>query len=465
MKKQLSVFVALFALMGMIFAAPSQIFAQEPEVTTTSSPIDVKADDIQRGNTQTINIKTESPADIIGKVTYPSGHAVIFQGTTDESGALDYSWKVGPNTKPGTASVDVLASTDQGRATGSTTFEIVPKGALIPPPGEPAPPIQENTTTAPEEPIVIAPENETSTVTPDNATQGGIQIPINDTSIVIPSNETTFPEPVQNDTEVIIGPSNETEIVTGDNASQVPEIPDEALPINDTEIIIPGNETTVGENTTVSEPSIPDITPIDNATNAGNLTDVIVVPPTAETPSNITESELPPLNVTEEFPANETMAPPAIDGNLTAPTQLPIPPSEPEPAIPPSNITVTEPGNVTAVPPSENVTIESPTNGNVSIETPGTNITVTEPSVPPAVNVSTPDEAIDLVENQTEVLDQAVESGNVDEIIKAMQQAIRDQQAIIAIVQTATDEERDRAEEAVNNMNEVISEAFSEVSE
>ena len=46
-----------------------------------------------------------------------------------------------------------------------------------------------------------------------------------------------------------------------------------------------------------------------------------------------------------------------------------------------------------------------------------------------------------------------------------MQQAIKAQAAIVAVVQTATDEERDAAEDAVNNLNERISEAFNEVSE
>lgn len=247
-------------------------------------------------------------------------------------------------------------------------------------------PVEGNdTTTAPEAPIVIVPENETSVVTPDNATEGGIEIPINDTSVVIPSNETTVPEPTTNDTEVIVAPSNETEIVTGDNASEVPQIPDDIVDqIEDPVVIVPGNETTVGENTTTTTP-------------------------------------------------------------------IPIEP-EPEPTLP-VDVNVT-------VPADGNVTVEAPGPGNITVGVETPNGTVPLPLPEP----ETPDEAVEVVENATETLDQAVEGGNVDEIIAAMQQAIQAQQAIVSVVQEATDEERAAASDAVNNLNELISEAMSEVS-
>ena len=56
------------------------------------------------------------------------------------------------------------------------------------------------------------------------------RIPINDTSVVIPSNETTVPDPTTNDTEVIVAPENETETVTPDNATDAEiEIPEEVI--------------------------------------------------------------------------------------------------------------------------------------------------------------------------------------------------------------------------------------------
>ncbi len=502
MIKTLATAVALILTLSIATTA----FAQNAITTATISatPVQVSAQDIQRGNTQTIHIETGSPGDVIGKVTYPSGHQVIFQGTTDEFGVLDYSFTVGGNTKPGTATVDILASTDAGRAQGTTTFGVYPKGALIPTPPPIEVPIEENVT-EPEElpPIIIAPENETSTVTPDNSTD--IIPPVNDTSIIIPSNETTVPDPVENETEVIIAPENETEIATGDNASEVPQIPDDIVDqIEDPVVIVPGNETTVGENVTVSEPLPDDVVPIDNATNAGNVTDIIVIPPGEEIPANVTEPG-------EELPENITEAiPPTIEGNVTQPaenvtviepsenvTEVPevpaetpgnesdIEPVEPLPPImnetvPPievpatnvtvgDNVTIEEPITPNGTTPVENITVEAPADGNVTVETGESNVTVTEPgptpTEPPVVNVTSPDEAIDLVENQTEALDQAIESGNVDEIITAMQEAIQAQQAIVNVVQTASEEERDAAEEAVNSMNELISEAFNEVSE
>jgi hypothetical protein len=504
MIKTLATAIALILTLSIATTAFAQ--GQNAITTTSSTPVQVSAQDIQRGNTQTIHIETGSPGDVIGKVTYPSGHQVIFQGTTDEFGVLDYSFKVGGNTKPGTATIDILASTDEGRASGSTTFGVYPKGALIPiptptpptptPPIEvpaaeenvtatPTPepiPIENETTTAPEEPIVIAPENETTVITPDNSTD--IIPPVNETSVIIPSNETTVPDPVENETEVIIAPENETDIVTGDNASEVPQVPDDIIDeIEDPVIIVPGNETTVGENVTVSEPLPDDVVPIDNATNAGNVTDIIVIPPGEEIPANVTEPE-----PGKELPENITEAiPPEIEGNATQPVEAENvtviePPSENITETPPieenitapaenmtigDNATVEAPITPNGTTPLENITIEAPTEGNVTVETPDTNVTVTEPEPEPLppVNVTTPDEAIDLVENQTEALDQAVDSGNVDEIIVAMQNAISAQQTIINVVQSASEDERDAAEEAVNNMNDRIAEAFNEVSE
>lgn len=552
MIKLTAIAIALVLVIGSLIT-PS-ILAQEPEVTATTTTstapqISVSASDIQRGLTQTVHINTGVPADVIGKITYPSGHQTIFQGTTDETGQLDYSFKVGGNSKPGTATVDILASTDQGRASASTTFGIYPKGALIVITPEPLPPvivveenetsivtednaseggievpienvtvviptnetieppasdnssevivveqneteivtgdnaseseieipdevideigeepviiaegnestitenvtapvevpITENTTTAPEEPIVIVDQNETVIVTPDNSSD--INVPINESSVIIPSNETTVPEPVENETEVIIAPENETEVITGDNASEIPQVPDDVIDQIEEEpaIIVEGNETTIGENITASEPLPDDVVPIDNATNAGNVTDIIVVPPSEQLPGNITAptEELPSFNETTTpipFPPfNETQIPPMV--NVSQPGEAPL-----------TNVTV-----------GENVTVEAPGNITVGVETPNGTV-----PLPPLTNVTDPDAAIDQVEEATEVLDEAVNSGNVDEIIAALQEAIQSNAAIALTVDTATNEQADRAEQAVANMNEVINEAFSEVSE
>lgn len=431
--------IAAVLLAGIVSVPSTFTFAQNEtaEVETTSVPeevqtsgVEISANDIQRGQKQTLHIQADTPGKVVGIVTYASGHQVIFQGNTDESGALDYPFRVSGNAKAGTFTAQVLT----GLASNSTTFEVTAKAAApvveptpIPEPepepvpsenvtepepepfpfpvenetAEPEPtPVDENTTTAPEEPVVVAPENETVVVTPENDT--GIIPPVNETSVVIPSNETTVPEPTQNETEVIIAPENETEIVTPENATEVPEIPDEAIPqINDTSVIVPGNETEVGENTTVTEPTPEDVTPVTNDTTAGNVTEVVVVPPE--------EGQI----VCIQAPCDPPIGPPVDNGTVAEP-EVPAPIPE---------------GNVTAEP---------------------------EP---------TPEEAVTEVEEATEELDQAVESGNVDEIIAAIADAIAAQQAIVSVVDTATDEERDNAEEAVKNLNNVIEEAFSEVSE
>ena len=410
LKSILSIAIAAILLSGIVsIVQPTTIRAQEPEVTTSSQgTLQVSAEDIQRGNTQTIHIQSDSPGSVIGILTYPSGHQVFMQGETDEQGALDYSFKIGGNTKPGTFNVDVLAATDAGKASGSTTFQVTPKGALVPPGEIPEVPVEENTTTAPEEPVVVAPENETTVVTPDNSTD--IVPPVNDTSVIIPSNETTIPDPVQNDTEVIIAPENETEIVTEENASSVPEIPDEVVEdINETSVIVPGNVTEIGENATVSEPLPEDVQPISNDTTAGNVTDIVVVPPGNVT--GLPEGELPPQveNITEEIP-------PAIDANVTAPTEENVTVVEnasetvptPEPAPIEENVTAPPPflpenetaepvpfppQNETETPPATNVTVDAPANGNVTVETPESNVTVTEPSeIPTTPNGTTPTE-------------------------------------------------------------------------
>jgi hypothetical protein len=560
LKSVFAIAIAAILLSGLVtIVQPTAIKAQ-------GTSLQVTADDIQRGNTQTLKIQADSPGSIIGILTYPSGHQVFMQGETDENGALDYSFKIGGNTKPGTFTVDILAATDAGRASGSTTFEVSPKGALLPPGEIPVPPV-ENTTTAPEEPVVIAPENETSVVTEDNASEAGIEIPIENDTIVIPSNETTVPDAVDNDTEVIIAPEEEVDIITEENATEVQEIPDEVIEnITEDSVLVPGNETTVTENVTVSEPTLPDLTPIDNETSAGNVTDIVVVPPSEnvteavppeELPpelSNITEGLPPAENVTEAAPPGETGQPetevcPPVCGNETtepeAGTNVTV--TEPENATvtepenvtttEPENVTITEPENVTVTEPEieapgnvtiptegnvtipedanvtvvenatttepepeptpelpflpenetaapeanvteeapeapTNVTVEAPTEGNVTVETPESNVTVTEPepttpngTTMPEPEPETPAEAIDVVEEATDNLDQAVDSGNVDEIIAAMQKAITAQQVVVAVVDTATEDERDAAESAVNDLNDLIKDAFNEVSE
>ena len=149
--------------------------------------------------------------------------------------------------------------------------------------------------------------------------------------MVIPSNETTVPEPTTNDTEVIVAPENETETVTPDNATDAEiEIPEEVIDqINDTSTVVPGNVTEIAENVTVSEPLPEDVIPIENETTTGNITDIIVVPP-EEQPEvivNETGGAGPIICVTQPCPAlpgNETAGPAPIGNettNITAPAE------------------------------------------------------------------------------------------------------------------------------------------------
>ena len=366
-----------FATTGNSPTLVQNISAQEePQATQAQEAfsVEVSANDIQRGSIQTLDIQTSEPAKLIGIITYPSGHKILMQGETDESGSLDYSFRVGGSAKPGTAAVKVLAVSQSGIASGDGNFQIVKKGQPIPTPtptpepgtnvttpsenvtappegnvtapitngtipvGNITEPAGNDTTTAPEEPIVIAPENETTTVTPDNSTD--ISIPVNDTSVVIPSNETTVPDPTTNDTEVIIAPENETETVTPDNATDAEiEIPEEVIDeINDTSTVVPGNETEIAENVTVSEPLPEDVIPIENETTTGNITDIIVVPPEEqpEVVVNETGGGEPIICVTQPCPAPEgNVTGPAPIGNETTNITAPAEPAD--------NATVTEP--------------------------------------------------------------------------------------------------------------------------
>jgi hypothetical protein len=524
-KLALAVIMALVLITGpsTMIASPTLVKAQEAQQTQTQGfNVQVTADDVQRGNTQTIKVQADGAGAITGIVTYASGHKVLLRGETDESGAFEYPFTIGGNAKPGTFNVEIIAATDQGFGSNSTTFEVTKKGQVavpapepVPEPIEPLPPqviapenetsvitpdnatdggieipvndtsitipanetivpepsendtaviiVPENetevanpenvtdvepeipeeiieelpespvivapgnestvadnttaeepiegndTTTAPQEPVIVAPENETSVANPDNDT--GIIPPVNDTSIIIPSNETTVPEPTQNETEIIIGPENETEIVTPDNATEVEEIPPEVIDIiNDTSVVLPGNVSEVGENTTVSEPLPGDIIPADNASTVGNVSDIIVVPPG--------QGEI-------TIPDNATQA-----GNAT---QLPFF-NETLEVTPPIFF------------PSENETAGA---------APAPNQTL--PAIPPQ-------EAIDNVDNASEDLEQAIDEGNQDEILRAMTQAISAQQEVVAVVDTATEEQKEDAQQKVEELTDLIDQAFSEVS-
>lgn len=473
--------------------AKAQEALQEPEATQAPEAfsVEVNANNIQRGSIQTINIQTGEPAKLIGIITYPSGHKILMQGETDETGNLDYSFRVGGSSKQGTAAVTVLAVSQSGIAKGETNFEIVKKGQPIPTPtptpepganvtapsgnitepvgnatapitngtipiGNITEPVGNDTTTAPEEPIVIAPENETTTVTPDNSTD--ISIPVNDTSVVIPSNETTIPEPTTNDTEVIVAPENETETVTPDNATDAEiEIPEEVIDqINDTSTVVPGNVTEIAENVTVSEPLPEDVIPIENETTTGNITDIIVVPP-EEQPEvivNETGGGEPIVCVTAPcpaFPGNVTG--PAPIGNETTNITEPALPVEPPIDLPPQPPVETQ----------ENATIDI-------INDTGTAPTPEPEPVPPANGTvqepepATPEEAIENVDNATEELEQAIEEGTNPEIIAAMSKAINSLEDIAQSVDTATEEEKNNAKESVENLNSLIEDAIEQAS-
>ena len=91
--------------------------------------VQVSADDVQRGNTQTIKVQADGAGSITGIITYASGHKVLLRGETDESGAFEYPFTIGGNSKPGTFNVEIIAATDQGFGSNSTTFEVTAKGA------------------------------------------------------------------------------------------------------------------------------------------------------------------------------------------------------------------------------------------------------------------------------------------------------------------------------------------------
>ena len=306
-KLALAVIMALVLITGpsLMITGPTLVKAQEAQQTQTQDfNVQVTADDVQRGNTQTIKVQADGAGSITGIITYASGHKVLLRGETDESGAFEYPFKIGGNSKPGTFNVEIIAATDQGFGSNSTTFEVTAKGATAIPAPEPIPePIE------PLPPQVIAPENETSTITPDNATEGGIEIPVNDTSITIPANETIVPEPSENDTAVIVVPSNETETANPENVTDVePPIPEEIIEeLPESPVIVaPGNESTVTDNTTAEEPIV------GNDTTTAPEEPIIIAPENeteVATPDNDT-GIIPPVNDTSIIiPSNETTVP------------------------------------------------------------------------------------------------------------------------------------------------------------
>ena len=135
---------SVFATTGNSPTLVQNISAQEQPQATLVEPeqtqgqqafnVQVSANDIQRGSIQTLNINTGEPAKLIGIITYPSGHKILMQGETDETGSLDYSFRVGGSAKPGTAAVKVIAVSQAGIASGEGNFQIVKKGQPIPTP-------------------------------------------------------------------------------------------------------------------------------------------------------------------------------------------------------------------------------------------------------------------------------------------------------------------------------------------
>ena len=216
--------------------------------------------------------------------------------------------------------------------------------------------------------IIVVPENETSVVTPDNGTD--IVPPVNESSVVIPSNETINPEPSTNQSEVIVGPINETEIATPENVTEVePPIPEEVIPaINDTVIVVPGNETVIAENETASEGGLQG--------NESLPVEAQVCPPVCgnESTTETTENGTAPIQC------------------ITAPCELP----EPQP-VPGEEIT---PGNDTEV-------VTDPLPGNVTSGN-GTDI-IPEQPIPVENITAAPGGVEENIDNITETIDNAVD--------------------------------------------------------
>ena len=75
-----------------------------------------------------------------------------------------------------------------------------------------------------------------------------------------------------------------------------------------------------------------------------------------------------------------------------------------------------------------------------------------------------PDEAIGNLDNASQDLEQAIDGGSQAGILKAMQEAIVAQQQVVSVVETATPEQREDAEQKVEVLTDLIDEAFNEVS-
>ena len=75
-----------------------------------------------------------------------------------------------------------------------------------------------------------------------------------------------------------------------------------------------------------------------------------------------------------------------------------------------------------------------------------------------------PDEAIENLDNASQDLEQAIDGGSQAGILKALQDAIVAQQQVVSVVETATPEQREDAEQKVEVLTDLIDEAFNEVS-
>lgn len=295
-EKPIALLLALVLSLGVV--TPTAIVnAQEPEAQQTSQfsvQVSVSEESIVRGQKQSINVETNQPSEILGSINYASSFTRAFTGTTDDDGNLTYEWKIGPNSKPGTFVVKVIAiSLDNNAAIAQTSFTVTDTAA---------PPVEEQ-----EQPNVPVGNDTSPVVDNGTITEGGngtvivpeepidINIPGEEGNITIPSINDTIPSPV---------PINET--------SQ-----NETIPIE-----IPVNSTT---NQTVPVPELPT-----NETVSQNQTQELPTEiPINSTTGNVTEPIEIPINSTT---GNETIAIPPIDvqipDNATLPTQNQTTPAE-----------------------------------------------------------------------------------------------------------------------------------------
>jgi hypothetical protein len=500
MKTILSVFLALILAVAII-PTTGLIKAQED----FSAEISLAEDTITRGSEQTITVETSDKAQIFGSITYASNFTRAFIGNTNDDGVFEHKWTIGGNSLPGTFKVNVIAISEDNRATqASATFTVQRAGdetVIIGPTPEPEQPADNGTVSegngtiiVPEEPIPINVTEPVANVTepvpvenqtipsinetipvpvPVNTTAGNetipVPIPVNSTTNQtvpvpeLPTNETipvanetqpavnetqgeeTAPEDIED--EVIVAPTNETVVVTPDNGTDI------SVPINDTSVVIPTNETVNPEPTTNETEVI--IAP---------QNDTVIVTPdntTSEIPVEINDTSVAVPGDIVVIAENETAAEPT--GNETIPvlnqteqlpTEIPVNSTQGNETIPiPIPINQTTGNETIPIPPIE---VDIPSNTTIPVQN---ETTTTEPVKNESGNgngvkdiIASLDERVVTLENK---------SASQDQVFSAVGGAIEDMGEAISIIPGLTEDEAANIKDAVNNVKEAITEAIS----